>query len=357
MLVLSGITGNGMTTTNPSDRVAAQPNSHKPSKLIHAATHAGYVLPVIDVTGPRFAVPDDPGSLRTLFNASHDEERRNRHIPKFIMRLLLKSAAKKSLIVRALFASDATFLDGLTTYVMKLGADNLPPPYDSPMDRRAAGSPHLTLLRLRTQQVARLIADGLASELAAAPTAPLHLVNIAGGPAIDSLNALILLNRRDGNLRRPIAIHVLDPDDAGPFFGRNALAALMADGAPLTGLAIAFNHHSYDWNEPAPLEALLRDLSADGSIVAASSEGGLFEYGGDEAIVANLKALRAGGARLAAGSVTSDDEAHRRNITASRFKLIPRGLTGFAPLAARAGFTIARAESAQLSEQVLLRPV
>ena len=309
---------------------------------------------MIDVTDPRFAVPDDPDSLRRLFDAAHEEERRNRRIPRFIMRLLLRSAAKTSLLVRAIFSADTTFLDGITTYVMKLGADNLPPPYDSPMDRRLAASPHLTLLRLRTQQVARLIADSLADDLAAAPTAPLHLINIAGGPAIDSLNALIILNRRAGHLlRRPIAIHVLDPDDAGPFFGRGALAALMASGAPLTGLTIAFDHRTYDWNAPASLEALLRELNAGNAIVAASSEGGLFEYGSDEAIVANLAALRGGDATLVAGSVTGNDEAHRRRITMSRFKLIPRGREGFAPLAARAGFTLARSEPAQLSDQVL----
>ncbi len=331
------------------------PTSH--GDLVTAATRDGNLLPVIDVTDPRFAVPDDPDSLRRLFDASHEEERRNRRIPQFIMRLLLRSAAKKSLLVRAIFGSDTTFLDGLTTYVMKLGADHLPAPYDSPMDRRVAASPHLTLLRLRTQQVARLIADGLAGELAATKTAPLHLINIAGGPAIDSFNALIILNRRDGNLlRRPIAIHVLDPDEAGPSFGREALAALMANGGPLAGLDIAFDHRSYDWNEPASLEALLRELNAADAIVAASSEGGLFEYGSDTAIVANLAALRRGGAKLIAGSVTSNDEAQRRRITMSRFKLIPRGLEGFAPLAARAGFAIARAETAQLSEQVLLRP-
>jgi hypothetical protein len=335
--------------------VQLTPTPHR--DLVTATTRDGIVLPVIDVTSPRFAVADDAESLRLLLAASAAQERRNRRIPKFIMRLLLKSAAKKSLLLRAVFRSDATFLDGITTYVMKLGADNLPPPYDHPMDRRAAASPHLTLLRLRTQQVARLIADGLAGELAAAATPPLHLINIAGGPAIDSLNALILLNRRAGRLlRRPISIHVLDLDEAGPFFGGNALAALTANGGPLAGLDVTYDYRCYDWNAPAPLEALLRDLAADGAMIAASSEGGLFEYGGDDAIVANLKALRSGGARLVAGSVTSDDETQRRRITASRFKLIPRGRKGFAPLAARAGFSIARAETAQLSEQVLLRP-
>ena len=71
-------------------------------------------------------------------------------------------------------------------------------------------------------------------------------------------------------------------------------------------------------------------------MIAASSEGALFEYGSDEAIVANLAALRAG--------------------AETQFRLIPRGLTGFAPLATRAGFAIAKAEPAWLSDQVLLRP-
>jgi hypothetical protein len=99
----------------------------------------------------------------------------------------------------------------------------------------------------------------------------------------------------------------------------------------------------------------MNELAASGAIVAASSEGGLFEYGSDEAIVANLRALRAGGVKLVAGSVTSADEKRRRMISASKFKLVPRGLEGFAPLAASGGFRIARAETAQLSDQVLLR--
>jgi hypothetical protein len=335
----------------------AKPGSRMPIELIYAATREGYNLPVIDVTDPRFAVPDSPESLRQLFEASGEEERRNRRVPKFIMRWMLRSAAKRSRLVQALFTGNATFLDGMSTYVMKLGADNLSPPYDSPIDKRLAASPHLTLLRLRTQQIARLVADGLATELASVKSARLHLINIGGGPAIDSVNSLIVLARRDRDLlRRPIVIHVLDQDDVGPFFGRNALAALMKDGGPLAGLDIIFDHRNYDWEKPASLEALLRELNDSNAIVAASTEGGLFEYGSDETIVANLAALRAGGVKLIAGSITSADEARRRLITASQFKLFPRGLEGFAPLAARGGYRIAQAETAQLSDQVLLKP-
>ena len=324
--------------------------------LLVASTRDGVTLPVIDITDPRFAVPDDAASLARLFAQASAEEQRNRRLPKFIMRFLLKRAAKRSLLVRALFGGEGSFLDGITTYVMKLGADHLPPPFDSAVDKRVAASAQLKLLRLRTQQVATLLADGIGDALEAEPAVPLHLVNIAGGPAIDSMNALILLRQRGADLKRPIVIHVLDQDDAGPFFGSNALAALTADGAPLAGLDVTFRHRHYDWNAPAALEAVLHDLAESGAVVAASSEGGLFEYGSDDAIVGNLAALRAGNVRVVAGSVTSNDERRRRMATASRFKLIPRGLTGFAPLAERGGWRVARTESAQLSEQVLLLP-
>jgi hypothetical protein len=40
----------------------------------------------------------------------------------------------------------------------------------------------------------------------------------------------------------------------------------------------------------------------------------------------------------------------------TRFKLVPRGLAGFAPLAEAGGWRVARAETARISEQVLLAP-
>ena len=43
-------------------------------------------------------------------------------------------------------------------------------------------------------------------------------------------------------------------------------------------------------------------------------------------------------------------------IATTRFKLYPRGVAGFAPLAAQAGFRIAKTQSVLLSDQVLLRP-
>jgi hypothetical protein len=330
-----------------------------PGAVLTAKTREGYDLPVIDLTDPRFAVPDDPAAARALHDAFVASERRRRFIPGFIMRMILRRAARQSRLIRAVFAPQGGYLDGLSTYVMKLGPGNLMPPWDSAMDRRVAASPHIGLLRLRMQQVARLLAEGLVEHLRVRPGAPLALINIGGGPALDSLNTLILLARDHPTLLgRRIAIHVLDGDGDGPAFGANALAALAAPGRPLHGLDIAWQHAPYDWNDTAPLAGLVGTVAAAGAIVAASSEGALFEYGSDDAIVANLVALRAhdGAARLVAGSVTRVDEVRRRMLAQSSFRLVPRGLAGLAPLVARAGFAIVRSENAWLSDQVLLRP-
>jgi hypothetical protein len=326
--------------------------------VLHAATKEGFALSVLDVSNPRFAVPEDPGPLSCLHQAFLESERQRRLIPRFVMRWMLKSASRRSRLFAALFGSDASYLDSITTYVMKLGPDNLAPPYDSPVDRKLAAWPHLTFLRLRTQQMASLAAEGLASGLNDAGARPLHLINIAGGPAIDSLNTLILLSRSHrALLARPIAIQVLDLDDAGAFFGKNALQVLQAEG-PLDGLDIDFVHRADDWNDTFLLRHLLAELAAQDAVIAASSEGGLFEYGSDEAIVANLEALDAGGsgAQFVVGSVTRDDETRRRMIAASRFKLIPRGLERFSKLAAEGGFDVAQSRSSVWSDQVLLVP-
>lgn len=328
------------------------------SGLVYATTRDGYELPVIDVTHPRFHVPDDADAQRRLKDALARSERQRRFFPAFVMRWMLNSAAKKSRLVNALFGTEAAFLDGLTTYVMKLGADNLVPPYDSAVDRRFAASPHVTYLRLRTQQMAELMAEGLVAHLVSNDR-PLAIINIAGGPAVDTINALILLARRTPALpRRKVTIHVLDRDDAGPFFGRNALAAMQADGGPLAGQDITFEHRAYDWNDTTLLSALIAELAGRDTIIAASSEGGLFEYASDHAIVENLKTLNARrhGVRLVVGSVTRDDDLRRRMMEQSRIRLIPRGIKGFRPLAGQAGFAIIEIRPTIWSDQVLMVP-
>ncbi len=340
-----------------SSRTAiAKTTSECHGAALHARTRAGYDLPVIDVTHPRFAVPEDDASLAALKAAFVSDDRQRRFIPGFFLRFLIRRFARKSRLAASLFASNETYLDSLTTYVMKLGAENLVPPFDSPADRRFASSPHIKLLRLRMQQVAGLIAEGIAEDPAFARSTPLHLIDIAGGPALDAINALILLKeKRPDLLERPVTIHVLDRNPDGAYFGANALQVLKSDAGPLGGLDISLSPRDYDWSEPQSLRALIDEIRKDGGVIGASSEGGLFEYGSDGAIIANLGILHEG-ARFVAGSVTNDDEARRRMIAMSRFKLFPRGIAGFTLLAEAARFTIAKTRSAFISEQVLLTP-
>jgi len=133
----------------------------------------------------------------------------------------------------------------------------------------------------------------------------------------------------------------------------------MLSGKPAArcGLDIEFRHQSYDWNATEPLANLVALLSSNGAIVAASSEGGLFEYGSDDAIVANLRALAAGqtGVKFVASSVTSNSDLRKRMIAETKFKLHPRGIEGFAPLAEQADYAIVESKANMMSDHVLLR--
>jgi hypothetical protein len=321
-----------------------------------ARTLAGYDLPIIDVTHPRFAVADDDQARAAREQAFFREDRMRQWIPGFLMRFLLRRFARKSRLASIMFTRQSPYLDGISTYVMKLGADNLVAPFDGPADKRFTRNAYITLLRLRTQQTAGLIAQGISDDAAFATKAPLHLINIAGGPALDSINGLILLRRmRPALLERPIIIHVLDRNEDGAFFGANALDVLKRDGNPLAGIDVTFELGDYDWNDSARLSRLVAQIKAQDGVIAASSEGGLFEYGSDDAIIANLNALH-DYSRFVAGSVTSSDETRQRMIAMSGFQVIPRGLAGFRPLAEAARFAIVKAEPALLSDQVLLRP-
>jgi hypothetical protein len=322
-----------------------------------AKTEEGFELPVLDVTHPRFAVPEDADSMRRLNDRLASHERRHRMLPAFVLRHMLGTAAKRSRLMRAMFQPDSDFLDGLITYVMKLGPDNLMPPYDSEFDKRFARAPQATLMRLRTQQVARMLADAIRGALDGDHNRPLHLINIAGGPSIDSLNALILLARRsDGLLRRQIVIHILDLQQAAPVFGQNALTELKKPDFPLHGLDIEIRRAEYDWNNAAPLAGLLKDVRGRNAAIVASSEGGLFEYGSDEAIVRNLEMLRDAGALAVVGSVTRADPESRRRLGADRFKVVPRGREGIAPLVDAAGFRIGETAAVSMSIQAAFVP-
>jgi hypothetical protein len=314
----------------------------------------GVDLPVIDVTNPEFALSVGPAEHQGLMETSRRLQGRGRFLPRWLRRFMFRQMTKRSLLARALSSANGTYLSGLNTYLLKLGPDNLGTITADPIDLRIAASPPVLSVRLRLQDVAQLLAQGLAPALAEAPGRSLHLLNIAGGPTMDSINALILLNRSNPQLLqgRAIVIQVLDLDSAGPAFGARALAALSGPGGPLNGLRIDFLHRRYDWTRADDLAPVVEELRAANAVWAASSEGGLFDYGSDADVIANLQMLA--GAQLVAGSVTRADPMMQAWQRDSTVPLVMRGHAAFATLAARAGWRVSRVIERIVSDQVAL---
>ncbi|MGZ6317368.1 MAG: hypothetical protein ACXWNQ_08920, partial [Anaerolineales bacterium] len=276
----------------------------------------------------------------------------------FIQPLVLRLMSRRSIIMRGIMAVAGGYMSGLDTYLLKLGPENLGKGYASAIDRQIAGSLSGLSVRLRLQDVSQLLAEGLAPALTQDKKKTLHLLNIGGGPCIDSLNALLVIRNATPNLLmgRAIFVHGLDMDEAGPSFGKRALAALQADGSALEGLDITFQHVRYNWSEVSVLRGLLD--SFDGSpIVAASSEGALFEYGSDEDITANLRVLREGmpANTTIAGSLTRADATGQLLNRASSAALYLRPLDAFTGLIEQAGWELDKIISRPISHNVRLK--
>ncbi|HEY4199329.1 MAG TPA: hypothetical protein VGM83_02110 [Devosiaceae bacterium] len=331
------------------------PSSHP---VLTAMSSEGHALPVLDVTNPAFAPGLDVARIPDEMARYISEEKARRKAPIWVTRIIFWIVGRRSPLLRAVSGA-REFLPGLTTYLLKLGPNHLVKPFDGPVDKAVANSLPARSTRVRMENVARLLATALAPQLAQQPDAPLALINIAGGPAMDSINALLLLRQDHAALLegRSVTLYILDIDAGGPGFATAALAALRAEGAPLAGVDARVEHRVYDWTQTGPLSELLAGLRAGGAVIAVSSEGGLFEYGDDQAIKTNLGSLQAGLAPGSAvvGSVTSDNEATRLlNSSGVRFGTIPRGLAAFRALAEEAGFDLEESLPAAMSDEVWL---
>jgi len=345
----------------PSSPVVVKPERNKRAGVYYAVTDQGLELPVLDVTHPAFAVSLNEVEQRDRVAAFMREATAFAKLPKFVRGPLLRFLLRGSVLGRALGAARSSFLGGLDTYLLKLGPENLGDSYAKPIDKKiAAGLPSFAL-RLRVVDLAGLLAGAARVALAAAPPErPLHLLDIAGGSAITSLNALMLLHRESAPLLagRHVRIGVLDLDTAGPRFGARALAALSTPGAPLAGVDARFERVHYDWSNPTELVPVLEEARARGAVTLAASEGGLFEYGSDDEIVSNLETLRAGvGPGFAmVGSVTRADEPMQRMRRYSDVPTRPRGLPVFRALIERAGFRLTNVIERPFSDHVTLVP-
>lgn len=322
------------------------------ANILYAAHEGGTELAVVDITHPAFAVAVTDDELAAMADRHIVELAQQR-----AMAPAIQQALEQSQIGRSLRAASGSYLAGMPTYILKLGPENLGAAETNPIDRHIVASFPAFALRVRLQDMARLLADGLAGMRLDARR-QVRLINIAGGPASDSWNALILLQAERPELLagREVVIAMLDLDETGPAFGQRALAALRTPGAPLNGLDVAVRRVHYGWSDASRLRQALDELDAGEAACAISSEGGLFEYGTDAEIVANLGELHAGTAADAVmvGSVTRESELMRVSQGLHGILLHPRTVHAFRALAAEAGWTVERVIERPLSYHVSL---
>jgi hypothetical protein len=304
--------------------------------MVFAKNGEGEKLAVIDVTNRAFSIVTNETELGAMAEQYIREAGQHREIPE-----ALREAFQNSMLGRGLMSTTESYLDGMSTYLLKLGPENLGKGA-TPIDLRIAASFPAFAARLRLQDMARLLAAGLADSMAAERGRPVCFVSIAGGPASDSWNALIQLRGDHRELLggREIAIAVLDLDEKGPAFGVRAVEALCAPAAPLDGLSIGFTHFRYNWSDVSGLRETLEEMHSSKAICGISSEGGLFEYGSDEEIVSNLRALHCGtaGQAVVVGSVTRDGGPVRASLAMNRFLTRPRTMEAFRRLAQEGGW-------------------
>jgi hypothetical protein len=333
------------------------PIDSKKNPDVYSVTEGGLDIPVIDVTNPAFAVEATPAELAGQFARFGRQLKANGRIPRWIRSFLFKRALRGSQLGSGITAASGGFLDGISTYLLKLGPKNMGAGFTE-IDRAIAADLPATALRLRLRDVADLLAEGVADPLGRNPARSLHLLNIGGGVSIDSINALILLQRDRPELLagRDIRIDVLDLRPEGAGLGARACRALQVPGAPLCGLDITFTHLPYDWTKPQDLMRLTPHLRED-PVVALSSEGALFEYGSDTDIVANLQvvARRTPDDSIVVGSVARNNDDVRRlhALTGAQVKL--RGIDAFRLLVDKSGWRLNRTRAGLISDQASLR--
>lgn len=307
-------------------------------RVIYARTEDGLELPVLDMTNSAFAASATEAELEAM-STQFIKDMGNRPP----VTLEMQEAFQKSIFGKAIMEASRTFLDGVTTYRMKLGADFLPTNANA-VDKAIMASFPVLCVKLRVRDMALLLAEGLAARLESGSNRGVLLVNIGGGPAADDWNALVALRNEfsEKMAKRDFRIAVLDMDTQGPAFGARAIEALREAGSPLRGMQIGFQHFGYDWRDAQRLQEILGELRAADRLCAMSSEGALFEYGSDEEIVANLKQLHEVTAAdtIVVGSVTRTGDVDRAASTNGRVATRPRTMEQFKALAENGGWRV-----------------
>ncbi len=331
---------------------------HETPRVLYAPWEEGEPLPIVDVTHPAFRLDIDPARLDAEMERAVQRVQAHQSMPSAQQHAHMEDLLRGSILAPRIAAARGTFLDGMSTYLLKLGPDQLGP-RASEMDRAIAASMPSLSCRLRLQDMAHLAAQELAEVLPLSPGAPLWMVNIAGGPGMDSLNALIVLQRAHPGLLdgHATTIWILDVDEAGPRFGAGALEVMRAGGGPLEGLSITCRYARFDWTRPAGLRECIPPSAGTAPVIACSSEGGLFDYASDQHVVEVLAELDGlAGRAFAVGSISRGDGMARVLNEAGQAAIRLRSLEQLADLVGKAGWQVTRCGESPLSREVVMKP-
>lgn len=322
-------------------------NTSASGSVVYATLGDGVVLPVVDVTNPAFAVDDRESNLSMWREQiANPPVRSDQPIG-------ASPAPPTSLLLQRMLTPPAGYLDGWATYVLKVGAENLPQRLDTELERRVLSSANAMSLRVRLQQLSRLMAESLSPGV---ESARLRVVSIGGGTGIEALNALIVLRKANSSILPPTDLVILDVDGQGSELGAAALASLRSPGGTLAGTDIDLRFAPYSWSQPEMISSILADDLNERPFTLVSSEGALFEYGSDSEVVSNLKFLREVGNFPVAGSAIRDDAAGEAMVARSPFRLHARAMRGIETLAYQAGYCVTRVVQGVATDQFLLAP-
>jgi len=258
----------------------------------YALTNDGIEMPIVNILHPSFALDPSTSEVECLRAQYLHESESWLRKPRLLRRMLFGVALRKSRILQGLKDGDGSYLSGMNTYLMKLGPEHMDRSFALSFDAKVAKGIPSTNVRLRLRNMAHLIADELLPLLMNNPVRPVLLLNIGGGTAMDSLNALILIMRKSPGVLtgRKIRIQVFDGDARGAGFGARALDALMAPEAPLFGIDASLDYFPYNWSQPEMLAPFLEKTQE--TISCCSSEGALLEYGTDKEIYSHLDLMK-----------------------------------------------------------------
>src|ERR1041385_7429378 len=116
----------------------------------------GLELPVLDLAHPAFSMDADPAKLEALARKAAQDQANMERLPPFFRRLVMRLFLSRSVIGRGLLSARAGHRDGLSPYLLRLGADNLGP-WAGRMDKRLAASHAGLSLRLRSRGMVALL--------------------------------------------------------------------------------------------------------------------------------------------------------------------------------------------------------